>query len=98
MAVSLLALAGAAALSATLVAPSEFPNTDRCPAQGVTQAKAGGVLLRPQDRRGDAGAQTLGSLPPARMEVTVLRSVAGCTLPVVMREDVQADGRLARPR
>ncbi len=56
------------------------------------------LLLRPQDRRGGSGAQSLASMPPADMHLTVLRSVGGCAVSTVVRENVQGDGRFARPR
>jgi hypothetical protein len=56
------------------------------------------LLLRPQDRRGDRGAQSLGSLPPAHLHLTVMRSVDGCAVSTVVRENVQGDGRFAKPR
>lgn len=44
------------------------------------------------------GPQTLGELPPANLELTVLRlDEKGCSVPVIVRENVRGDGRFARP-
>ncbi len=94
MALTLSVLAAAAALSAPSASAS-------CPSEGVRIASNrpdAALLVRPQDRRGDAGAQTLAALPPANLQLTVLRSVQGCALSTVVRENVQGDGRFARPR
>lgn len=84
-------------LSAMLVT---HPPAKACPPQGALDVsdRSPALLLRPQDRRGDSGAQTLGSLPKADLQLTVLRSVAGCALPTVVREKVEGDGRFTRPR
>jgi len=84
-------------LSAMLVT---HPPAKACPSQGALEVsdRSPALLLRPQDKRGDAGAQTLGSLPKADLQLTVLRSVAGCALPTVVREKVEGDGRFTRPR
>lgn len=43
--------------------------------------------------------QSLGELPPAHMELTVLRlDENGCSKPVIVRRDVQGDGRFPAPR
>ncbi len=86
-------------LAALAAAPT--PAGRACPSEGVIQAKepvAPAALLRPQDRRGDRGAQALGSMPRADLHQTVLRSVEGCPISSKIREDVQGDGRFARPR
>ena len=90
------ALLAAAALTASVVAPPPKP----CPANGRLEVSAPSpaLLLRPQDRRGADGAQTLASLPPANLELPVIRSVDGCAVSTVVREKVQGDGRFARPR
>lgn len=42
------------------------------------------------------GPQNLGELPPANMEYTVLRlDENGCSVPVIVRENVSGDGRFA---
>jgi hypothetical protein len=88
-----------AAASVTMVGPMRIAPADVCPAQRAFHASADTArLLRPHDRRGDAGAQTLKSLPPANLELAVERRVAGCAVPTIVREDVQGDGRFARPR
>jgi len=71
-----------------------------CPGQGVMIVRNAepALLLRPQDRRGATGAQSLASLPPADMHLTVTRSVAGCALSTVVRENVQGDGRFTTPK
>lgn len=72
-----------------------------CPSEGATMVRATpepALLLRPQDRRGDRGAQSLASLPPAKMQLTVMRSVGGCAIPTVVREQASGDGRFAKPR
>ena len=92
----------AAAITVMATAPGEpLPRSARCPSHGVIETStqtSPALLLRPQDRRGDAGAQSLASLPPADMHLTVLRSVAGCAVSTIVREKVQGDGRFARPR
>ena len=43
-----------------------------------------------------AGPQTLGDMPPANLELTVLRLDSdGCSVPVVVRRNVSGDGRFA---
>lgn len=91
------ALLAAATLTASVVvAPPSKP----CPVDGKLEVsnRSPALLLRPQDRRGADGAQTLASLPPANLELTVIRSVDGCSVSSVVREKVQGDGRFARPR
>ena len=90
------ALLAAAALTASVVTPPQKP----CPADGRLDVsnRSPALLLRPQDRRGADGAQTLASLPPANLELTVIRSVDGCAVSTVIREKVQGDGRFAKPR
>ena len=82
--------------TAILAAPPPRP----CPIDGRFEVadRSPALLLRPQDRRGAAGAQTLSSLPPANMEIAVLRSIDGCSVSTVVREKVQGDGRFAKPR
>lgn len=80
-------------------APAQAPRS--CPPQAAIQAlspSSPAALLRPQDQRGDRGAQTLGSMPRADLHQTVLRSVDGCPMSSKIRENVQGDGRFARPR
>ena len=89
-------LATAAAL---VLAP---PHSAACPSEGTLNvsdpAPAPALLLRPHDRRGPNGAQTLASLPPANLQLTVMRSVGGCAVSTVIRENAQGDNRFARPR
>lgn len=88
-----------AAASVHTVGPMRIAPADVCPAERAFHASADRTrLLRPQDLRGGAGAQTLKSLPPANMELAVERRVAGCADPVIVREDVQGDGRFSRQR
>ncbi|MFN3512886.1 MAG: hypothetical protein ACK41C_07575 [Phenylobacterium sp.] len=87
-------IASLLASAAVTAAPARIVPPDLCPRPTAFHAR----LLRPEDRRGDAGAQTLQSLPPAHMELAVHREVAGCTVPVVVRENVQGDGRFSRGR
>lgn len=102
MAVSFLLLAAAAAVGASPQIDAqvvEQPPVRACPPEAAVHAAwRAGALLRPQDRRGDQGAQTLGSLPPADVHLAVLRSVRGCSVPTKIRDDYQGDGRFARPR
>lgn len=90
-------VASALLLSAMLAA---HPPLKACPPEGALEVSgpSPALLLRPQDRRGDSGAQTLGSLPRADLQLTVLRSVAGCAVSTVVREKVEGDGRFTRPR
>jgi hypothetical protein len=45
---------------------------------------------------GEARALRLGDLPKARHEIAVDRRVNGCQVPVVVRYDVEGDGRAGR--
>ena len=92
----MLALLLAAQLSAGTAQPTlhrrDFIEPPRvCAGAGVTLAARPGPasLLRPGDRK-DARPRRLGDLPSANHELAVLRSVAGCTVPVVVRYDVEA--------
>ena len=40
----------------------------------------------------------LASLPPDGMHLTVMRSVGGCAVSTMVRQNVQGYGRFARPR
>lgn len=91
----LLSMMLVSAISAQVVGQ---PPARACPSQGVMEVSQPALLLRPQDQRGDRGAQTLGSMPKADLHQTVLKSVGGCALSTVVREDVQGDGRFAKPR
>ena len=86
-----------ALLAAAIAAP---PPPKPCPADGRFEIsdRSPALLLRPEDRRGAAGARTLASLPPANMELAVIRSVDGCSISTVVREKIQGDGRFAKPR
>lgn len=45
-----------------------------------------------------AGPQSLGDLPPANLELTVLRlDEDGCSVPVIVRRNISGDGRFATP-
>ncbi|MDP3852100.1 hypothetical protein [Phenylobacterium sp.] len=96
-----------ALLAASLViAPPPFRMTTHrarsgaCPAEGMMMVRSmePALLLRPQDQRGDRGARSLESLPPADLHLTVMRSVGGCAVSSVVREKVQGDGRFAPSR
>ena len=89
-----------ALLAAAAMATAAPPPARACPAEGAMEVsdKRPALLLRPQDRRGDSGAQTLGSMPKADLQLTVMRSIGGCAVSTVIREDVQGDGRFAKPR
>lgn len=88
-------LAAATLTASVVIAPPPKP----CPVDGRLEVsnRSPALLLRPQDRRGVDGAQTLASMPPASLELTVIRSVDGCTVSSVIREKVQGDGRFAKP-
>jgi hypothetical protein len=49
----------------------------------------------PRDFR--PGIHTLADLPPAHLEIAVERSIGGCPAPIIVRYDVQGDGRAAQP-
>lgn len=83
------------ALAATTLSAPPAPS---CPKLQVADPARPAALLRPQDRRGPDGAQTLASLPPAGMHLTVMRSVGGCAVSTMVRQNVQGYGRFARPR
>lgn len=91
-------MAGSFLLIAAALAAAPAPASRACPNDGLIQATAPAALLRPQDQRGDRGARTLGSMPRADLHQTVLRSVDGCPISSKIRENVQGDGRFARPR
>lgn len=45
-----------------------------------------------------AGLQTLAEMPPANLELTVLRlDKDGCSVPVIVRRNISGDGRFAAP-
>jgi hypothetical protein len=55
--------------------------------------------LQPTDTKIRAKAQRLGDLPPAHQELSVLRwDENGCSKAVVVRRNVNGDGRFANPR
>jgi len=58
--------------------------------QSVTQ------VASPRDFR--PGIHTLADLPPAHMEIAVERSIGGCPAPIIVRYDVQGDGRAPPPQ
>jgi hypothetical protein len=62
---------------------------------GVTTA-ADESLLRPQDRA-ELRLRKLGDLPKAHHEIAVHRTVMGCVAPLIVRNDVERDGRFAAP-
>ncbi|MEO8114283.1 MAG: hypothetical protein ABI655_07885 [Phenylobacterium sp.] len=68
-----------------------------CPPQGAmqTSATSPALLYRPEDRQ-RTRFRRLGDLPRANLEIAVVRSVGGCAVPVVIRYDVQGDGRAAK--
>ncbi len=53
------------------------------------------LLLRPQDRLA-IQMRRLGDLPKANLEIAVLRTVAGCAVPVGVKYEVEGDGRFAK--
>ena len=85
-------LAAAAAITA---APQESP---KAAVLSAPPSRACGFWrLEPTDGKIRARAQQLGKLPPANMEFTVLRTDEnGCSKPVVVRENVNGDGRFAK--
>ena len=62
---------------------------------GVTTAAGPSALLRPQDRA-ELRFRRLGELPKAHLEIAVNRTVGGCAAPVIVRYDVEGDGRAAK--
>jgi hypothetical protein len=62
---------------------------------GVTTA-ADESLLRPQDRA-ELRLRKLGDLPKAHHEIAIHRTVMGCVAPLIVRNDVERDGRFAAP-
>ncbi|WP_332765057.1 hypothetical protein [Phenylobacterium sp.] len=69
-----------------------------CPAEGrmMVRSREPALLLRPQDQRGDGGARSLEGMPPANLELAVARSVGGCAVSTVVRENVEGDGRFTK--
>jgi hypothetical protein len=53
-------------------------------------------LLRPQDRAA-LRFRKLGDLPKAHHEIAVHRTVMGCAAPLIVRYDVERDGRFVAP-
>lgn len=86
------------ALAATALSAPPVPSCPKEATLQVADPARPAALLRPQDRRGPSGAQTLASLPPAGMHLTVMRSVGGCAVSTLVRQNVQGDGRFAKPR
>ena len=85
-------------LTALVATTLSAPPAPSCPKLQVADPARPAALLRPQDRRGPDGAQTLASLPPDGMHLTVMRSVGGCAVSTMVRQNVQGYGRFARPR
>jgi hypothetical protein len=88
----------AAALSAASPAQAPAPDTFGVLLQ---QRSCGFWRAEPVQRRAPTAprVQSLGEQPPADMELTVLRFGAdGCSRAVVVRRDVQCDGRFPAPR
>lgn len=60
-----------------------------------TSAPASPALLY---RHGDPGAvKRLDTLPKANHEIAVLRTVGGCSQPMVVGYEIEGDGRFAAP-
>ena len=59
-----------------------------------TSAADPALLLRPQDRAAGKFSR-LGDLPKANKEFALMRSVAGCNVPVGISYGVEGDGRFA---
>ena len=91
--IALLLAAGTAFLPNRLATLS--PNTV-CKAPAAMQTSYGvpALLYRPQDRAVSQGKK-LSDLPKANLEYAVMRTVAGCAAPMVVRYDAQGDGRFA---
>ena len=53
------------------------------------------LLLRPQDRLA-IQMRRLGDLPKASKEIAVMRTVAGCAVPVGVSYGVERDGRFGK--
>ena len=67
------------------------PPPDPAPVKPVCQNSD---VQKAEQRKAPVGAHKLTSEPPAKQVLTVLRTVDGCSNPVVIREDV---GEPARP-
>lgn len=65
-----------------------------CQTRPTAAAAGAGALMRPQDWRA-ARPRKLGDLPKANLEIAVDRRVGGCPAPVIVRYDVEGDGRAA---
>ena len=77
-------------------APSVQPETlCKSPPAIQTSMADPALLLRPQDRAAVRFAR-LGDLPKANKEIAVLRTVAGCTVPVGVSYGVEGDGRFGK--
>jgi hypothetical protein len=50
----------------------------------------------PSQPKWDPKLRRLGDLPKAHLEIAVNRTVGGCPAPVIVRYDVQGDGRAAK--
>lgn len=54
--------------------------------------------VRRQGHLGPSSKQRLGELPKANLELTVLRrDPDGCSVPVIVRDGAEGDGRTAKP-
>jgi hypothetical protein len=62
---------------------------------GITVAGGPTALLRPEDMA-QVKPRRLGDLPKAHLEIAINRMVAGCSAPVIVRYDVEGDGRAAK--
>ena len=63
-----------------------------CQTRPTPAATGVGTLMRPQDWRA-ARPRKLGDLPRANLEIAIDRRVGGCPAPVIVRYDVEGDGR-----
>lgn len=67
-----------------------------CKAPAAMQTSYGvpALLYRPQDRA-VSQSKKLSALPKANLEFAVMRTVAGCAAPMVVRYDAEGDGHFA---
>jgi hypothetical protein len=92
----LLAAALSTTTSFTVYRGGAMPGDVLCKPEGMTHTARTdpALLLRPTDR---VEFRKLAKLPKADLHQTVLRSVGGCSIPSIVRHQVEGDGRFARP-
>ena len=95
----LMLLAALQALSAPFAAPAPASSSAAATTLAMPNGREKCADLRPRYAgQGEAAVRRLDELPPGQLELTVHRTVDGCPIPAVVRENIapQADGPPAR--